>query len=110
MIVDRRVRFPLDHRQHRGDQPARISRGQQGMRPGLLVRHNHQAPELRRGVGQVLGSGGDDAIPKGDDLGQCLLAPPVDLGPVQDMGCMGPRGVPACTGLLTSRHGSSACL
>ncbi len=30
------ARLPLDHRPDRGDQPARISRGQQDVRPGLL--------------------------------------------------------------------------
>ena len=110
LAYPRGLYFPLDHRQDGGDQPAHVGKGQQGVRPWLLVRHDHQAPELHRGVGQGLGPGGDDAVPQGRDLGQCLLAPPADLGPVQDMGCMGPRGVPACTGFLNSRRGSNACL
>ncbi len=79
-------------------------------RPGFFLRHDHQPAELHRGVSQGLGSSSDDAVPKGDNPGQRVLTVPADLGPVQDMGCMGPRGVPACTGLLDSRHGSSACL
>ena len=39
------ARFPLDHRQHRGDRPTHVGRRQQGSRPGLFLRHDHQAPE-----------------------------------------------------------------
>ena len=38
-----------------------------------LLRHDHQAPELHRGVGHGLGSGGDDAVLKGDNPGQRVL-------------------------------------
>jgi len=47
-----------------------------GDEPRHLLRHDHQAPELHRGISQGLGSGGDDALAKGDDLGQRILALP----------------------------------
>ena len=39
-------------------------------------------PELHRGVGQGLGSGGDDAVPKGDGPGPHVLTLPADVGPL----------------------------
>ena len=48
----------LDYRQHRGNQPAHVGRCEEGTWPGLFLRHDHQPPELHRGVGQGLGSGG----------------------------------------------------
>ena len=68
------------------------------MRPGLLVRHDLQAPELHRGVGQGLCSGGDDAVPKGDDLGQRVLTLPADLGPLYRGTASGPGFVQALEG------------
>ena len=49
------------------------------MRLWPFFRHDHQPPELHRGVGQGLGSDGDDAGPKGDNPGQRVLALPDDL-------------------------------
>jgi len=46
----------------------------------LARRQGHQAPELRGGVGQGLGTATSDAVPKGDDPGQRVLALPADLG------------------------------
>ena len=40
-----RGRFPLDHCQDRGEQPAHVGRCQQGTRPGRVLHHDHQAPE-----------------------------------------------------------------
>ncbi len=62
-------------------------------RPGVFLRHDRQAPELHRGVGQGFGSGGDDAVPKGDDLGQRVLALPADLGALDRGASLGPGGV-----------------
>ena len=64
-------------------------------RPGFFLRHDHQAPELHRGVGQGLGSGGDDAAPKGDEPGQRVLALPTDLGALDRGAAAGPGFVQA---------------
>ena len=90
-----RVRFPLDHRQHRGDQPTHVGRRQQGSRPGLFLRHDHHAPELHRGVGQGLDLGGDDAVPKGDNPGQRVLTLSADLRALDRGAAAGPSGVKA---------------
>ncbi len=50
-------------------------------------------PELRRGVGQGLGSAGDDAILDRNDPGQRVLALPADLGPLD-------RGTPPGPGFV----------
>ena len=102
MIVDRRVRFPLDHRQDRGDQPGHAGRCQQGMQPGRFLRHDHQASELHRGVGLGFGSGGDDAAPKGDDPGQHVLTLPADLRALD-------RGAPAGPSEPALRRCASWC-
>ena len=95
MIVDR-LNLPLDHGQNRSDQPARVGRGQQDVRPGLLVlHHDHQAPELHRRVGLGFGSGGNDAVPKGDGPGPRVLTLPADLGPLDRGAALRPGGVQA---------------
>ncbi len=41
------------------------------------------------------GPGGDDAAPKGDDLGQWILTLPADPGPLDRGAAAGPSGVQA---------------
>ena len=55
-------------------------------------------PELHRGVGQGLGSGGDDAVPKGDGPGPHVLPLPADLGPLYRGTASGPGFVQALEG------------
>ena len=52
-------------------------------------------PELHRGVGQGLGSGGDDAVPKGDGPGPHVLTLPADLRPLERGAAAGPGFVQA---------------
>ena len=77
---------------------SRRQRRGQNWRPGLLVRHDHQPPELHRRVGRGFGSGGDDALVQGDDLGQRVLAGLADLGALDRGASLGPDGVQALEG------------
>ncbi len=47
-------------------------------------------PELHRRVGLGFGSGGNDAVPKGDNPGQRVLTLPADLGPLDRGTAAGP--------------------
>ncbi len=57
--------LPLDHGQERDAQPAHVGRCQQASAEARKVQNCSvigPPPELHRGVGQGLGSGGDDAL------------------------------------------------
>ncbi len=58
-------------------------------------------PELHRGVGQGLGSGGDDAVPKGDGPGPHVLTLPADLRPLD-------RGAASRPGFVQALEGEPA--
>ena len=60
-----------------------------------IVQFLRPPPELHRGVGQGFGSGGNDAVPKGDDPGQRVLTPPVDLRALDRGATAGPGFVQA---------------
>ena len=62
------------------------------------------------GVLEADGPGLDDALLQPAYLRERIAALAADLGPVQNMSRTGSGGVPACTNLLGSCHGSSACL
>ncbi len=80
------------------------------MRPERFLRQDRPAPELHRGVLEADGLGLDDALLQPPDLRERVAALAADLGPLQDMGRVGPGGVQVCTDRLDSRRGSSACL
>ena len=80
---------------------SRRQRREQMWRSGLLLRHDDQAAELHRGVGQGFGSGGDDTVPKGDNPGQRVLTLPVAPDPLD-------RGAAARSGFVQELEGEKA--
>ncbi len=96
--------------QYRADAvPAENSRRGVVVQPAPAGSDNGQG-QLDRGVLEADRLGLDDALLQPPDLRERVAALAADLGPLQDMGRVGPGGVQVCTDRLDSRHGSSACL